>query len=85
MAMGIVRIEDLKWIGDHYSELQRKYPDMYIAVKDCKVIAMGKRFGEVYDKAKKLAGEENFVIDYMLTGGVLGQAYIQILRSAVQG
>jgi len=84
MIMETVQIEDLKWIGEHYLELQRKYPDMYIAVKDGKVIAVGRKFGEVYNKAKKLAGEKNFAIDYMLTGGVLGQAYIQILRSPVQ-
>jgi len=82
--MGIAQIEDLKWIGEHYSELQRKYPNMYIAVKDGKVIVVGREFGEVYDKAKKIAGEEDFAIDYMLTGGVLGQAYIQVLRSPVQ-
>jgi len=82
--MGIVQIEDLKWIGEHYSELQRKYPDMYIAVKDGKVIVVGRKFGEVYDKAKKIVGEEDFAIDYMLTGGVLGQTYIQVLRSPVQ-
>jgi len=67
MAMETAQIEDLKWIGEHYSELQRKYPDMYIAVKDGKVIAVGRKFGEVYNKAKKLAGEKNFAIDYMLT------------------
>ncbi len=77
-------MQDLKWIGEHYAELQKKYPDMYIAVKGGKVLAAGKKFGDVYDKAKKLVGENNFAIDYMLTGGVLGQAYIQILRSAVQ-
>jgi len=78
------QIEDLKWIGEHYSDLQSRYPDMYIAVKDGKVLAAGRKFGEVYDKAKKVMGEKNFVIDYMLTGGVLGQAYIQIPRSPVQ-
>jgi len=84
MAMATVQIEDLKWIGEHYSDLQRKYPDKYIAVKDGKVIAVGRKFGEVYDKAKKLAGEKNFAVDYMLTGGVLDQANIQVLRSPVQ-
>ena len=82
--MGKVQIEDLKWIGEHYSDLQRKYPDMYIAVRGGKVLAAGKKFGEVYDKAKKLVGEKDFAIDYMLTGGILGQAYIQALRRIVQ-
>ena len=82
--MSMTQLEDLKWIREHYLALQRKYSDRYIAVKNGKVIATGRKFGEVYDKAKKLVGDENFAVDYMLTGGVLGQAYLQILRNPVQ-
>lgn len=81
--MSATQLDDLKWIRGRYSELHKKYSDMYIAVKDGKVIAAGKKFGEVYDKAKKIVGDESFAIDYMLTGGVLVQAYLQVLRHPV--
>ena len=82
--MSAAQLEDIKWIRSHHSELQKKYSDMYVAVKDGKIIAVGRRFCEVYDKAKKVARDENFAIDYMLTGGVLGQTYLQLLRHSVQ-
>ncbi|MEM1544918.1 MAG: DUF5678 domain-containing protein [Candidatus Methanomethylicia archaeon] len=60
-------IKDFEWLNSHYSELQEKYPGMYVAVKDCKVIAYGKEFGKVYDEAKEKVGKD-FIIDYILSG-----------------
>ncbi len=33
---------DFKWIGERYSELQRKYPNQYVAIKNVKVVAHGR-------------------------------------------
>jgi hypothetical protein len=60
-------IEDFEWLNTHYSELQKAYPNMYIAVRDGKVIAYGKEFGKVYDEAKGKVGGD-FTIDYILSG-----------------
>ena len=40
---------------------------MYVTVKDGRVIAYGKDFGKVYDKAKEKVGE-GFIVDYILSG-----------------
>jgi hypothetical protein len=53
-------IKDFKWLNSHYSELQKIYPNMYVAVKDVK------EFGKVYDEARKKG--ENFIMDYILSG-----------------
>jgi len=58
--------KDFEWINKNYSMLQAKYPDMYIAVKDGKVISANKEFGKAYEEAKKKV--ENFVTDYILSG-----------------
>jgi hypothetical protein len=39
--------EDFDWAWDHYSEWMKKYPDMWVAVADRKVIAASKDLGEV--------------------------------------
>ncbi len=46
-----------KWITRRYPELQRKYPNRYVAVKDRKVVASGREFGEVYDAAIRKSEE----------------------------
>ena len=59
-------IKDFESLNSHYSELQKIYPNMYVAVKDGKVVAYGKEFGKVYDEArKKVSG--NFIMDYILS------------------
>jgi len=58
-------IKDFEWLNSHYSELQKIYPNMYVAVKDGKVVAYGKEFGKVYDEAREKV-VENFIMDYIL-------------------
>jgi len=60
-------IKDFEWLNAHYSELQKAYPNMYVAVKDGKVVAYGKDFGKVYDEAKEKVGE-GFIVGYILSG-----------------
>ncbi len=58
---------DFNWITKRYSELQRKYPNQYVAVKNGKVIAHGRDVGNVYYKAKRDA-RKDFVTEYILSG-----------------
>lgn len=58
---------DFNWITKRYSELQQKYPNQYVAVKNGKVIAHGRDFGKVYYKAKRET-RKNFVTEYILAG-----------------
>ncbi len=60
-------VKDFEWLNAHYSELQKAYPNMYVAVKDGRVIAYGREFGKVYDEAREKVGED-FMIDYILSG-----------------
>jgi hypothetical protein len=57
---------DYEWINKNYSTLQAKYANMYIAVKDGKVISASKEFGKTYKEASKKV--KDFVTDYILSG-----------------
>ncbi len=59
-------VKDYKWIDENYAELQRRYPNMYIAVRSGKVIAADREFGKAYDMAMKV--DRDFVTDYILSG-----------------
>lgn len=44
-----------KWFSDHYDQLEKKYPDKVVAIKDQKVIAVSAKVEDLLDelKAKK--------------------------------
>ncbi len=60
--MAIAR--DFKWIGERYSELQRKYPNQYIAIKNGRVVAHGRDIKRVYNSAKRKV-KKGFVTEYL--------------------
>ncbi|MBI2183747.1 MAG: hypothetical protein HYU39_02180 [Thaumarchaeota archaeon] len=60
------RSADFEWVSKHYSELQEKYPKMYVAVKDGKVIAADREYGKARDTASK--STSGFVTGYILSG-----------------
>ncbi|MBI4257718.1 MAG: hypothetical protein HY619_02070 [Thaumarchaeota archaeon] len=60
------RSTDFEWISKHYSELQEKYPNMYVAVKDGEVLAADREYGKARDLASK--SSSNFVTAYILSG-----------------
>jgi len=37
-------VKDFEWIDEHYAESLMRYPDIYIAVSNRKVLAAGKDF-----------------------------------------
>ena len=58
--------QDIKWLRRHSQELQEKYPDMYVAVCDGKVIVSDKDLKKVYDKARPYG--EKAIIKYVPSG-----------------
>lgn len=60
---------DVKWIRDHHFELQQKYPDMYVAIYDGRVIAADKEFGKVYEKVERL--KVDAIIKYIFSGDLI--------------
>ncbi len=58
---------EFNWITKRYPELQSKYPNQYVAVKNGKIIAHGRDLRRVYYKAKREAGKD-FVTEYILSG-----------------
>ena len=63
--MAIAR--DFNWIGERYPQLQRKYPDQYVAIKDGRVVSHGRDIKRVYETAKRKVGK-GFVTEYILSG-----------------
>lgn len=68
--------KDFAWINRNYPELQAKYANMYVAVKDGKVVSANKDFGKVYQEAKKKVGE-HFVTDYIMSGEPFVLSYLR--------
>ena len=63
--MAIAR--DFNWIGERYPQLQRKYPDQYIAIKDGRVVSHGRDVKRVYETAERKV-DKGFVTEYILSG-----------------
>lgn len=57
---------DFEWINKNYTSLQAKYPNMYVAVKDGKVISANREFGKTYHGAKKKT--DHFATDFIMSG-----------------
>jgi hypothetical protein len=54
-----------EWIADEREKLRRKYPNMYIAVRNRKVIAKNKNLSLLLSEMEKLKENEDIVIDYI--------------------
>lgn len=66
--MGSIQ-EDMKWADKHCIQLQERYPDMWIAIHDKKVIAYSEEAGATRRKAIEKIGEgEDFFMKYVLSG-----------------
>ncbi len=63
--MAIAR--DFNWIGERYPQLQRKYPDQYVAIKDGRVVSHGRDVKRVYETAERKV-DKGFVTEYILSG-----------------
>jgi hypothetical protein len=56
--------EDRDWVAEHYKELQEKYPDEWVAVKDKTVISHGGDVDKVEDAFKIFvtSGSEVYIV-----------------------
>jgi len=61
--------EDAEWIRRHHEELQEKYPGMYVAVYQGKVIAASKDYSKVVKLAsREVPSTRDLAIDYVDSG-----------------
>ena len=60
--------EDEKWLNKNGTKLSQKYPNMWIAVVNKKVVSYGKNLSNIIEKAKKIAGHEHFPVDFIEKG-----------------
>lgn len=60
-------VDDFNWMNTHYAELQKKYPSMYVAIKDGKVLVANKEFDKAYDEAREKVGR-GFITGYVFSG-----------------
>lgn len=49
--------KDLEWKRKHHTELLEKYPDMWVAIVNNKVVSAGKDLGDVEREAEKKTGK----------------------------
>jgi len=57
--------QDEKWVNQHYGELVKKYPDMWVTVVNRKVIAAGESIEKIEKITKKNTGEEIFPVIFV--------------------
>jgi len=62
-------VNDIRWIREHSQKLQEKYPDMYVAVYNGKVVAADKEIRKVCEKVRSLG--EKAIIKYVFSGDLV--------------
>lgn len=50
--------EDSAWVHENSTDLSQRYPNMWVAVVNKKVVAYGENLAEVRDKGKKISGNK---------------------------
>lgn len=63
--------EDLRWVREHYEELQEKYPDRFIAVFGKRVVAFGRTYHEVSTELERELPTAEAVIEFVESGTYL--------------
>ena len=54
--------EDSKWAREHFSDIVKQYPDLWVAIVDKKVVAAGSTIEEVERAGKEETGHDEFPI-----------------------
>jgi len=63
--------DDAKWSRRHATELWEKYPEMWIAIVNKKVVAFGKNLSKVEDLAQKKTRAKYPVIEFVDGGSCI--------------
>lgn len=59
----MIATRDTDWLAEHGLELSEKYPNKWIAVHNCQVIASGDTLAEAGEKALKLRPQRDFILE----------------------
>jgi hypothetical protein len=54
--------EDSKWARDHFGDIVKEHPDLWVAIVDKKVVASGSTIEEVERAGKEETGRDEFPI-----------------------
>jgi hypothetical protein len=57
-----------KWFWKNYLSLREEYPDEYVAIRNCQVIARSPLLSEVLEHARKLVGSDDFIVEFVESG-----------------
>ena len=60
--------EDNRWLNEHWAEMVRAYPDMWVAVVDQQVAAAGRDPEEVAKTAQGKTGRREFPLCFVERG-----------------
>ncbi len=60
--------DDFEWAESHHTELAKKYPDLWVAVVDKKVVAYGNNLSEVKKEALKKTWKTEIAVFFVDTG-----------------
>ena len=61
--------EDMEWGEDNYIELVKKYPDLWVAIANKKVVASGQSLGDIEIEAEKKTNKKKEMIPTIFVGG----------------
>jgi len=58
--------KDLEWFSKHYSNLKKKYPKKFVAVKNQSVVLVENKLDILIEKLREKFGDPNeFLIDFL--------------------
>ena len=60
--------EDRDWAYEHFGEIAKEYPNLWVAVVDKKVIAAGKVISEIEKIAEEKTGRKSFPVIFAERG-----------------
>ncbi len=63
--------EDAKWGRKHATQIWEKYPEMWIAIVNKKVVSYGKNLEEVRNTAREKTGVKHAVIQFVDGGSCI--------------
>lgn len=63
--------DDMDWGRNHFSELMKDYPDMWIAIVNKKVVSAGKDLGKVIEEAKWKTKRKHIPVKFIDCGAHL--------------
>ncbi|MFQ6071716.1 MAG: DUF5678 domain-containing protein [Methanosarcinales archaeon] len=57
--------KDKEWVFSHYSELMQKYPNLWVAIVDEKIVSAGEDLRTVREDAKKKTSKKHIPLIFI--------------------